>query len=58
MAEKEYRLLPFYWDSKEGLALHLQSMKLYDLMLCIREVGVDELTWEAIQKEAKEAEEE
>ena len=29
-------------------------MKLHDLIFCIREVGVDEVTWEAIQKEAKE----
>lgn len=54
MAEKEFRLLPFYSESKEQLALYLQSMKLHDLMICIREVGVDELTWEAIQKEAEE----
>jgi len=54
--EKEYRLLPFYMDSKEQLALHLQTMKLHDLMICIREVGVDEMTWEAIQREAKEEE--
>ena len=58
MAEKEFRLLPFYSESKEQLALYLQSMKLHDLMICIREVGVDELTWEAIQKEARESEEE
>ena len=44
--EKEYQLLPFYSESKEQLALHLQSMKLHDLMICIREVGVDEMTWE------------
>ena len=41
-------------DSKEQLALHLQTMKLHDLIFCIREVGVDEVTWEAIQKEEKE----
>lgn len=54
--EKEYRLLPFYAESKEQLALHLQTMKLHDLMICIREVGVDEMTWEAINKEAREEE--
>lgn len=54
MAEKRYQLPPFYMDSKEELALHLQTMKLHDLMFCIREVGVDEITWEAINKEAKE----
>ena len=50
--EKQYQLLPFYFDSKENLAMHLQMMKLHDLMFCIREVGVDEMTWEAAQKEA------
>ena len=57
MAEKQYRLPPFYMDSKEQLALHLQTMKLHDLMIVIREVGVDELTWEAIQRDLREAEE-
>ena len=52
--EKQYQLPPFYMDSKEQLALHLQTMKLHDLIFCIREVGLDEVTWEAIQKEAKE----
>ncbi len=52
--EKEYQLPTFHFDNKENLALHLQSMKLYDLMFLIREVGVDEITWEAINKEAKE----
>ena len=52
--EKEYRLLPFYAESKEELALYLQNMKLHDLMICIREVGVDEMTWEAINKQTEE----
>ena len=52
--EKEYKLLPFNAESKEQLALHLQSMKLHDLIFCIREVGVDEMTWDAINKEAEE----
>lgn len=50
--QKEYKLLSFYSESKEQLALHLQTMKLQNLMFCIREVGVDEMTWEAVQKEA------
>lgn len=49
---KKFQLLPFYSDSKENLALHLQTIKLHDLMFSIREVGVDEMTWEAAQKEA------
>ena len=52
--EKQYQLPPFYMDSKEQLALHLQTMKLHDLKILIREVGVDEITWEAINKDAKE----
>jgi hypothetical protein len=48
--EKEYQLLPFSWDSKENLALHLQTMKLHDLISCIREVGVDEMTWETTEE--------
>lgn len=54
MPEKRYQLPPFYMESKEELALHLQTMKLHELMFCIREVGVDEITWEAINKEAEE----
>lgn len=52
--EKEYQFPTFYFDNKENLALHLQTMKLHDLMFLIREVGVDEVTWEAIQKDARE----
>ena len=52
--EKEYQLPPFYMESKEQLALHLQTMKLHDLEILIREVGVDALGWEAINKDLKE----
>ena len=51
---KRYQLPPFFMESKEQLALHLQTMKLHDLKILIREVGVDEITWEAINKDAKE----
>ena len=43
--KQKFQLLPFYSDSKENLALHLQTIKLHDLMFSIREVGVDKMTW-------------